>query len=168
MLTPPVEHSKSNCRSITRKVNNNYCSNCRKYFKEREAAEKVLREELYRQGQAHWDEEAERYGWDDPEQPPNVTKRLQAVLDAPSMPMAREALQKAKQTMQVMILGAWARGRIQGPTTEQSVERRIKRAESLASMLERKGQAEAAQRQWERAAKLREQLDEVREESKGD
>lgn len=125
------------------------------------------REDLYRQGQAYWDEEAEQYGWDDPEQPENVVRRLQGILGARTREEASQALLKARGTIQVMILGAWARGRIPGPTTEQSVERRVKRAESLASMLEKKGQLEAAERQWARASQLRIQLEEIREASAG-
>ncbi len=122
---------------------------------------------MYRQLEEHWDTDAEHYGWDDPERPENVTRRMQAVLGAPDLETAHEAARKARDTIQIMILGAWAKGKIPGPTTERSVEQRVKRAESLAQMLEKKGQDEAAERQWARAAKLREQLEEIREESRG-
>jgi hypothetical protein len=124
------------------------------------------RKAIYKALEVHWEEQAEHYGWDDPDRPEVVVKRMQAVLGAVDRETAALADQKARMTIQTMILGAWARGKIPGPTTEISVERQVKRAESLAQMLEKKGQLEAAERQWARASQLRLQLEEIREESK--
>jgi hypothetical protein len=120
---------------------------------------------LYQELEDHWLEQAEHYGYSD-DRPENVTARMQAVLGAVDLETAYRAVQKAKATMQIMILGAWARGRIAGPVTERSLEQRVRRAESLAEMLEKKGEIDAALRQLDRADQLRAQLQEIKEEGR--
>jgi hypothetical protein len=120
---------------------------------------------LYRGVDDYWDEICEHYGYED-EKPENLVRKMQAILGAVDAETAHAAEKKARDCALIMVLGAWAKGKIPGPTTERSVEQRVKRAESLAQMLEKKGQQEAADRQWDRASKLRLQLEEIREESR--
>jgi hypothetical protein len=119
--------------------------------------------EEYRKGlcqrlEAYWVEEAEYYGWD-MERPEVVTQKFQAVLRAVDRPTAEDLSRRARDTAQVMILGAWARKRIPGPLSVHSLERSIKKAESLAKMLENKGDSDGAESQLRRAADLRGQLE---------
>jgi hypothetical protein len=58
---------------------------------------------------------------------------------------------------QVYLLAAWGRGDIEGKLTEQSISAKANRTESLAKMLEAKGNDKAAKAQRKKAAELRTQ-----------
>jgi hypothetical protein len=122
---------------------------------------------LYREVEDYWIDQADYYGYgngDLADRPDNVVTRMQAILGAVDKETAKAAVKRAKDCIQTMILGAWARGKIDGPLTERSLEKRIKRAESLVQMLKDKGQHEAAQRQSERVADLKNQLSDLTKE----
>lgn len=107
-----------------------------------------------------WAELATKYGHDI-KMPDNVRDRYAEILTAPDLEKTVEAEQRAQNTAQIMVFGAWAQGRIDGPITERSIEKRAKSAESLAQMLHKKGNTEAAERQLARADELWEQLDKM-------
>lgn len=115
---------------------------------------------VFNEAVEQWNALALKYGHD-VEMPDNVQKRHQEILEAPDLEMTIEASRRAKNTSEIMVFGAWAQGRIDGPITERSIEKQAKSAESLASMLHKKGNTEAAERQLLRADKLWEQLDKM-------
>lgn len=114
--------------------------------------------DLTKQVEEQWEEQAAHYGWDGP-MSETIANKIQAILRAPTEDAGIELQRRAIDTIQIMILGAWARGKIPGPLSRYSLERRIKQAESLVKMLEAKGQNDAAQTQLERVEQLREQLE---------
>lgn len=109
----------------------------------------------------HWAQEAEHYGYTDPK-PESVVRKQQQILDAVDLEKANEATERAKHCVQTMILGAWARGAIDGPLSERSLERKIKQRENLCGMLEGK----ALENQLLRIKELKQQLNELRKQGK--
>jgi hypothetical protein len=118
---------------------------------------------LYRQAEQYWADETDYYGYD-LKRPENVIARMKAIKDAVDVQAAQDAFKRCKQTMEVMILGAWASGKIPGPTNVFTLQKRAKKAENLALMLERKGLYDQANSQRARARELRRQLDELLQE----
>jgi hypothetical protein len=104
----------------------------------------------FERAQAYWQELVEHYEYD-LDRPFHVETKFQAILGAPDSATALDLVKKAQDAALLSVLAAWAAGRIDGPTNERTLEKRIKRAESLANMLDRKGQLDAADRQRERA-----------------
>lgn len=116
-----------------------------------------IRRALYQDLERHWEEQADHYGYDSP-RPDRMTGKMQAVLGAGDRDAAYKAASKVRNSILTHMLAAWASGRIPGPTSPYSLERRIKKTESLARMLREKGQLEQAQGQERRVLELREQL----------
>lgn len=112
----------------------------------------------YEEARAYWDEKTEHYGYEDPP-PENVVARMNSILVAPDRIAAETLLRKTLACMEIMILGAWARGKIEGPSNPISLARRLKRIESLVKMLKAKGlhdQAKTQERRYaETAARLK-------------
>ena len=115
------------------------------------------RQALYQDVQRHWEEQTEYYGYDLP-RPEGVTLKMQAILGAVDQEKAYEARKRAVDSIQIAILSAWAKGKISGPANRVTIERRIKKTESLARMLEEKGLDDQARSQWDRVETLRIQL----------
>lgn len=113
--------------------------------------------------QQHWSELAEHYGYDKPA-PPNVVRAMDHILKAEDEATAMQAFVRAKEIALVAILSAWAKGRISGPESVLNLEKRAKKADSLARMLADKGLEEAAQSQRERAKGIRERIKEISQE----
>lgn len=108
----------------------------------------------------HWEKLAEHYGYDKP-MPANVQRALQAILDAPTADAAHAAVARAKEVAFVAILSAWAKGKISGPESILNLEKRAKKAESLAKMLSEKGMLESANNQKARAEEFRARIKEL-------
>lgn len=119
--------------------------------------------QIHENFQQHWAELAEHYGYDKPA-PPNVVRAMDHILNADNEAAAMEAFGKAKEIALVAILSAWAKGRIPGPESVLNLEKRAKKADSLARMLEEKGLQDAAQSQKERAKSIRERISEISKE----
>lgn len=65
-------------------------------------------------------------------------------------------VRRAEQAMQIHVLATWAKGEAPGPPSMRNNENKAKKAESLASMFERKGDMEKAEYHRERAVRIRE------------
>lgn len=87
--------------------------------------------------------------------PDRIRARAEAILTAPDLPTASRLAQRAKEAGLVAFLAAWANNKIPGRITALNVEQRIKKIESLANHLENLGDHEGAQRQRERADRVR-------------
>lgn len=103
---------------------------------------------------AYWLETARHYGHPD-EMPPNVVAALQRLEQSPSV--GPQQVDRLRAKMQVMVLSAWAQGKIDGPVSVESLTKKIKAAESLVEMLENKDQLEAAKTQKRRIQVLEKQ-----------
>ena len=119
--------------------------------------------QIHENFQQHWADLAEHYGYDKPA-PPNVVRAMDQILNADNEATAMNAFAKAKEIALVAILSAWAKGRIPGPESVLNLEKRAKKADSLARMLADKGLEEAAQSQRERAKSIRERIREITQE----
>jgi hypothetical protein len=84
-----------------------------------------------------------------------MAKRMNAILDAPDLEMAVLAKQKATDRLQIHLLSLWGKGAIWGPATFDNLESRAKKADSLATYLESIGNLEGADKQRERAERIR-------------
>lgn len=118
---------------------------------------------FFDQAMKNWDEQAEHYGYEE-SKPDHVRLKIQSILGAVDLEQARLLTLKAIQATQVSILAAWASGRIEGPISIRSLEKKIRSAESLVGMLREKGLHEQALTQVDRAARLRDQLEDLRKE----
>lgn len=122
-----------------------------------------MNQEMYARAMQKWVALAEHYGYEKPV-PENVDRCMKAILDAPDLSTASKALERAEHVALVAILAAWAKGRIPGPESVLNLERRAKKAESLAKMLEEKGQVESANNQRARALEMRDKIKNLLEE----
>lgn len=111
----------------------------------------------------HWETLAEHYGYEKPV-PANVQRAMQAILDAPTAEECKVAAERAKEISLVAILSAWAKGKISGPESVLNLEKRAKKADSLAKMLMEKGMTEAADGQRARAQEIRQRIKELLQE----
>jgi hypothetical protein len=102
---------------------------------------------LYNEAVAYWKENCAYYG-SDGNRPPNVQKRMQAILGAVDLETAETALQKAKGTCLMSLLAAWCRNQIPGPDSWENWEKKAKNALSLSKMLEKKDNMPAARSQY--------------------
>lgn len=94
------------------------------------------------------------YGGKPPDQ--RLLDKAKSVLLSPTRERAQEASTKAVNSAEIHYLTEWASGRIPGKVTAHSAERDANKADSLAEMLDAKGQNEAAAGQRKRAQELRE------------
>ena len=124
---------------------------------------------LYQDVCLYWKTQAKYYGWTG-DHPENIERRLQSILGAVDLETAEEAHRKTRGAMQFTFLAAWANSRIPGPDLPENWEKKAKRAESLAKMLDAKDDVEGAKRQYrkmeeyqERADKLQRSLDKEKE-----
>ncbi|NDC23769.1 MAG: hypothetical protein EB120_09495 [Proteobacteria bacterium] len=115
---------------------------------------------LYEAAMRQWGEMAEHYGYDKPP-PENAAKAMNEILLAKDESEGLRAFQRAKEICLVSILSAWAKGRIPGPESVLNLEKRAKKAESLAKMLAEKGMDEASKGQLQRAQALRDRIKEL-------
>jgi hypothetical protein len=87
-----------------------------------------------------------------------MSKRINNILDAPDLETAIEASRRAVDRLQIHLLSLWGKGLIFGPTTPEALENRAKKAESLAKYLESIGNVDAAEKQRDRAERIREEI----------
>lgn len=87
--------------------------------------------------------------------PDRLRFKAQAILAAETDVAMQAAAKKARDSALTFYLSAWAQKRIPGKITEQNVDQKAKKAESLADHLDSLGQHDQAERQRERAQKLR-------------
>lgn len=116
--------------------------------------------ELHALAMQHWEAMAEHYGYEKPP-PANVQRAMQAILDAPTPEASRQATERAKEIGLVAILSAWAKGKISGPESVLNLEKKAKKADSLAKMLLEKGMVELANSQKARAEQMRARIKEL-------
>lgn len=88
--------------------------------------------------------------------PENVRLTLASVT-ARGTPDPTAAGEAAVRKMEIACLAAWARGKVAGPDSPESLERRAKQAESLAKMFEKKDDPKNAKKQRTRAEGFRKQ-----------
>lgn len=125
-----------------------------------------MKKALYSGARDDWEQMADHYGYEDPV-PDHVQRKLQAIMGAVDAETATAAVRRARDSMLTHILACWARGRITGPESVTNFERRAKKAESLARMLEEKGLDDQAATQWRRAEDLQEKALKLRRETHG-
>lgn len=94
--------------------------------------------------------------------PARIVALYEAILDADTLPVGLAAAESAKKSAETWLLSEWGAGKIRGKPTVHSIEREAKSAEGLAKMLSAKGQQDAADRQLERAAELRDEAANLR------
>ena len=96
----------------------------------------------------------EEYGLE--EVPENVATCLASVT-ARGQKEPFAAAEAAVRKMEIACLAAWARGKVAGPDSPESLERRAKQAESLAKMFEKKDDRANQRKQLKRAEAFRKQ-----------
>lgn len=89
-------------------------------------------------------------------------ERIQTIPACKSVEEAEKLSQEAVRWSQVHFLSEWAKGRIRGKVTAERLEKEAKEADNLATFLAKKGLADQAQQQRERAATLRSELQSMR------
>lgn len=108
---------------------------------------------LYKSLWAEFEKVAEHYG-SEHGIPEHVDEKMLAACEAP-LETRGELITKARQAMEIHVLALWAKGDAAGPPTQRNLEAKAKKADSLAGMLEKRGNTEAAERQRTRAEKIR-------------
>ncbi len=82
-----------------------------------------------------------------------------SILNAPDKETTERAFAKATDRLQVHLWAQWAVGKITGPITALNVEVRAQKAESLAKYLDSMGDTEGADKQYQRAERIRDSLE---------
>ena len=103
----------------------------------------------------YWTSQCDYYGQEDTTRPSSLERRFQAILGAIDLEKLRDAQCRAESSIGLFLLAAWAAHRIPGPNVPSTWEKMAKRAESVAKMLEKKGQAVQAQAQRDQAERYR-------------
>lgn len=117
-------------------------------------------QKAYRDALEAMTELADEYGAD--ETPDRLVQRAQAILGAPTLEAAAAIARRTWDGMLVHVLSQWAKGHIPGKRSDLAFERNIKKALSLADMLEGRGLRDQAAGQRERAARLRDEWDDFK------
>ncbi len=118
---------------------------------------------LRREAEENWVQQSTHYGYTDP-RPSPVDRKLDAITNAVDRESAIEARQRCKETTEAMILGAWARGKIQGPVSEYSIEKEIKKHQGLLGLLELKDNRSGIECTTRRIRELQTQLENFKKE----
>lgn len=126
-------------------------------YQDRQALQKA-----YRDAVEAMTELADEYGAE--ETPERLIQRARGILSASTLEEATRIARRAWDGMLVHVLSQWAKGRIPGKRSNLAFERNIKKALSLASMLDGRGLSSQAQSQRERAERLREEWEEFKSE----
>lgn len=105
---------------------------------------------------------ADEYGAE--ETPERLVQRAQGILSAPTLEAAADIARRSWDGMLVHVLSQWAKGRIPGKRSDLAFERNIKKALSLADMLDSRGLRDQAVSQRERAARLQDEWDDFKAE----
>lgn len=82
-------------------------------------------------------------------------EKFDAVLDAPDRAEAERLAKKCESSVIVHLIHQWQIRKIPGPRTLSVLDKQAKKAESLAKSLKKKGEYEQAEKQQQRAARLR-------------
>lgn len=98
---------------------------------------------------------ATHYGLPEEDIPDRYYQQLSEVLKATDYEDARLIANKVWDKFFICVLSMWAKKEIPGPKTPESLEKRAKQAESLARMLENKGDDVAAKKQFKKAEAFR-------------
>jgi hypothetical protein len=95
---------------------------------------------------------AEKYGLE--EVPDHVKKALDVILESEHPNIKADGV---LMKMETICSALWADGKVTGPDTPESLERRATQADNLVKMFEKKEDADGAKKQRARAASLRAQ-----------
>ena len=124
-------------------------------YQPRTPVSETSKKALYDEARSHWEDLCSYYGADDSlDMGLHVQKRMQAILGAVDLETATTALARSKAASLMAVLYLWAERRIPGPDRYLTWVRQAKRAETLAKMLDAKGQPDAAARQRQRAGEF--------------
>lgn len=97
----------------------------------------------------------EEYGATEAFDADRIWRKVDLILSASSTEEAQRLAKSAYDSAQVHILFLWSAKKIQGPPTRANLERQAGEAESLAEMLDKKENKEAAEKQRQKALELR-------------
>jgi hypothetical protein len=111
--------------------------------------------ELHQEGQRRILELAAHYRFPVEDIDDRIWQALDKVLAAPDSAEATVRLKTAVDKFDMHCLGSWAKGKIKGPMSQESLEKEAKQAESLSKLLLNKDNEEAANKQLKRAERLR-------------
>ena len=87
--------------------------------------------------------------------PDHVARAINSISLAVTREEVIQLRARAERKMLVHTLGQWANGKIPGKESEQSIQKKVQQALSLAKMFEDKGESDKARAQEERAQKIR-------------
>lgn len=93
------------------------------------------------------------------EMDPRIWKKLDMVLRARDLAEAHVLAKKATESAFLHCLSAWSKKKADGPPNQRNLEKQAQKAESLAEMLDKKGDSDAAEKQRRRAEELRQQAE---------
>lgn len=111
--------------------------------------------QLHAEGQRKFLEMAAYYRCPEEEIEDRFWLKLDKVLYARDATEAQEALKRATETLQMGLLAMWSKKKIKGPLSSESQGKEAKKADSLADMLEKKGDHVRAAAQRKKAEDLR-------------
>lgn len=94
--------------------------------------------------------------------PERITKRLNLVMEAPTLEEAELRVKKTLSAMQMHALAMWAVGKAFGPTTPENIERKIKKTETLIKFLYNKALDDQVKQQQAKLDNLRNLLTQYR------
>lgn len=129
----------------------------------REFARRI--KQVYTLARERMEETAAKYGLDEVEL--RYLAKLEPILLAPSTDDAQAIANKVHDRFFTHCLALWSKKEIRGPITVGNYEKKARSAESLAKWLAEQGNEEASNRQYARAQRLRDELKQTLEASRG-
>lgn len=105
---------------------------------------------LFDEACQYWATQSKHYGHDG-SRPLRIQGRLQAILAAPDLAAAQEALRKFRDSAFIYLMSEWKKHRIPGPDEPRNWEKKARQAQSLAKMFGRRGDLARAQIQQDKA-----------------